>query len=227
MRKILPSSITTYSQYGHLKIPKAVKTECPHCEKIVDFSLKVNYQSNRVGLFSEGVCPSCKSASSFVIMVKDYLEKSSERAEIYIYDQRNPLHQMKQYRNIPEDLVRAYRSTINVHQSKDTSATAVMTKRVLESMINSFIKEKRLEGKPLSEQLEQLPKHIDFTRPIASLSSLIHPNSHFQKMLELETDLDEDVAGLLVDLLNNLIEYLYILPSKMDSLHEQLEQKLH
>ncbi|MDQ0257517.1 hypothetical protein J2S74_004975 [Evansella vedderi] len=226
MRRIMPSSISSYSQYGHLKIPKCVKSECPQCGINAEFTLKVNYQSNRVGLFSQGDCSKCKNTSSFVIMIGNGLEKTGEVAEVYIYDQRHPLHQMKQYRNIPDDLVRAYRSAINVHQSKDTSATAVMSKRVLQSMINSFLAENKLEGKPLSEQLEMLPEYVDFTRPISSLRSLIHPDSHFQQMLELERDLDEDMAGLIVDLLNNLIEYLYILPSRMDFIHDQIEERL-
>ncbi|WP_078554482.1 hypothetical protein [Bacillus alkalicellulosilyticus] len=224
MRRIISGSIVSYSQYGHLKIPKEVKTKCPMCTKNGRFTLKVNYQANRVGLFSEGICSECKELSSFVIMFTDYLGNTSEQAELYIYDQRHPLQQIENDTVIPDDLIRAYRSAINVQQSKDNSATAVMSKRVLEGVIKHFQSEPK-QGNHLAEQLEQLPKHVDFTKPIVTLSQMVKPGSHLNKILELEHELDEDMAELLVDLLGGLMEYLYILPSKMETIHQQMNQR--
>lgn len=225
MRRILPGSIITYSQYGHLKIPKGVKSECPKCGKTTAFILRTNYHSNKIGLFSQGSCPICKSQASFVIMLKDYFDHPNEQADVYIYDERQPLHQIENYTEIPGDLIRAYRSALNVHQSKDPSATAVMSKRVLESVLKNFLGEDT-KGLPLVEQWKKLPNHIDLTRPIIALSHLVDPKSHFQQMLELERDLDEEMAELLMDLLDGLIEYLFVLPAKIEVTHGRIEQKL-
>jgi hypothetical protein len=225
MRRILPGSILSYNQYGHLKVPKAVKCECPECGKTTAFILKVNYQSNRVGLFSQGNCPVCRTTSQFVIMLKDYFDGTNEQADVFIYDQRQPLHQIEKNTHIPGDLIRAYRSALNVHQSKDPSATAVMSKRVLESVLKSFLGEDT-KGLPMSERWEELPTSIDLTKPISALSHLIHPESHFQQMLELERDLDDEMAELLMDLLNGLIEYLYVLPARLELTHGRIEEKL-
>ncbi|MDE5413506.1 hypothetical protein [Alkalihalobacterium chitinilyticum] len=226
MRRILPGSILTYSQYGHVKIPKEVKCKCPDCSKTARFTLKADYQANRTGLFSKGNCPECKSSSSFVIMLSDYLDKSNEDAEVYIYDPKTTFAEVENHTNIPEDLIRAYRSALNVHQSKDPSATAVLSKRVLESVVKSFLGDK-VKGQSLSEQLEHLPKHLDLNKPITSLTSLTHPESHFHQILELERDLDEDMARLLIELLEGIIEYLYILPSKIETTHDRIQQQLH
>ncbi|WP_216828506.1 hypothetical protein [Alkalihalobacterium elongatum] len=226
MRRILPGSILSYSQYGHMKIPKEVKCKCPECSKTARFSLKADYQANRTGLFSKGSCPECKSSSSFVIMISDYLDKSNAEVEVYIYDSRTTFAEVENHSDLPEDLIRAYRSALNVHQSKDPSATAVLSKRVLESVVKSFIGEKA-KGQTLSEQLEHLPKHVDLNKPITSLTTLVHPESQFHQILELERDLDDDMARLLIELLEGLIEYLYILPLKIETTHNRIHQQLH
>ncbi|WP_261178097.1 hypothetical protein [Anaerobacillus sp. CMMVII] len=214
MRRIWPSSILSYSQYGHLKIPKEVACKCPECCKTASFTLKTDCHANRIGLFSKGNCSECKSMTSFVIMICDYIDQASDEVKVFIYDNKMPLAQIESDTKIPEDLIRVYRSAVNVQQLKDPSATAVMSKRVLESVMKSFLGDK-VKGQPLSSQMESLPKHLDLSRPIVSLSQLVQPNSKFHQILELEQDIDEDMSRLMIELLEGLIEYLYILPSKL------------
>lgn len=225
MRRILPGSIVNYSQYGHLKIPKDIKSKCPECEKSSVFCLKINYQENRTGLISNGSCSHCKHTTQFVIMLNNSTGSSDEPI-IYINEERNPFHQIEKNNIIPKDLLRAYRSAINVHNIKDTSATAVMTKRVLEGIIKSFLNEK-VEGHELSEQLALLSEHINFSKPLQQLSELVKSEERLLKILELEIDPDEEMADLLIELLNSLIEYLFILPSRIDMIYERVNQKIN
>ncbi len=225
MKRILPGSILSFNQYGHLKIPKAVKCECPECGKATAFILKSNYQANKIGLFSQGNCPFCKVTSSFVIMLKENHTGTNEAADVFIYDQRQPLHQIEKQPDIPGDLIRSYRSALKVHQSNDPLATAVMSKRVLESVLKSFLGEDT-NGLPLADRFKQLPSHIDLSKPLSSLSHLIDRESTLQQMLDLERDLDDEMAELLMDLLNGLIEYLYVLPAKLEMTHGRIEEKL-
>lgn len=229
MRRILPGAILSHTQYGYLKVPKSIKSQCPKCGKSGEFTLKANfYQAKKTGLFAEGVCSECKKSSEFVIMFNDYSDQTNEEAEVYIYDpsaSRGPLDQIERNKNIPIDLIRSYRSALNVSQSKDNSATAVMSKRVLESVLKNFLGEK-IKGQSLSQQFEQLPKHVDLTKPIQALSHVIHPDSPFHEMLELEREIDDETAVLLMELLESLIEYLFVLPEKIESVHDKIEQKL-
>ncbi|WP_096201368.1 hypothetical protein [Bacillus sp. FJAT-45350] len=224
MRRILPGSIVTYSQYGHLKLPKDLKSKCPKCGKISEFNLKFTYQEKRPGIISTGSCSLCNHTSHFVIMLNNATE-TNEEPSIYINEERNPFHQIEQNNIIPVDLLRAYRSAINVHNIKDTSATAVMTKRVLEGIIKSFLDEK-VEGNSLSQQLALLSEHINFSKPLHQLSELVESQQKLYKTLELEIDPDEEMADLLIELLNSLIEYLFILPSKIDLIYERFSQKV-
>ena len=100
-----------------------------------------------------------------------------------------------------------------------------MTKRVLEGINKSFLKDK-VEGQELSEQLKLLSDHINFSKPIQQLSELVKGDQKLYKTLELELNPDEEMADLFIELLNSLIEYLFILPSKIDSIYERVGQKI-
>jgi hypothetical protein len=224
MRRIWPGSILSYSQYGHLKIPKEVKSKCPECSKIARFTLKADCHANKIGMFSKGNCPECKTAASFVIMMPHLIEPAHDQVKVYIYDHKMPFAQVENDANIPGDLIRVYRSALNAHQLQDPSATAVLTKRVLESVTKGFLGEKA-KGQTLSTQVESLPKHLDLTRPLVTLSQLIQPESQFHQILELDRDLDDDMARLMLELLDGIIEYLYILPSKIEMTHDRIQQR--
>ncbi|MCP1123831.1 hypothetical protein NKR74_10950 [Bacillus sp. 3103sda1] len=228
MRKILPGAISSHTQYGYLKVPKNVRSQCPKCGKPSEFTLKTNfYQVTKRGLFAEGLCFECQKTSEFVIMFNDYPDQINKEVEVYIYspsDLRDPLDQLERNKHIPIDLVRAYRSTLNVSQSKDNSATAVLSKQVLESVLKHFLGEKS-NGQSLSQQFEQLPKYIDLTKPIQDVGNLVHPESPFHGMLELKQEIDDEAVALLTELLEVLIEYLFVLPEKIESVHDKIEQK--
>ncbi|WP_318503857.1 hypothetical protein [Bacillus sp. T3] len=229
MRRINPGSVNSYIRYGNLKIPKSIQSECPECRKTTEFMLNANFQSNKNGLVTEACCPTCKKSAVFIIMTKDVLDEQGEHADTYIYDieaSKHPVNQIESLPNIPKDLIRAYRSAINVHHSRENPATAVMSKRVIESILKHFLKEKS-KSQPLSQQLEMLPNHVDLARPIQALSHLLIQDGSLYRMLELEHEIDYETTTLLMDLLESIIEYLFVLPGKIEVTHNKIEKKLN
>jgi hypothetical protein len=229
MRRINPGSVISYIRYGNIKIPKSIQCECPGCRKLNEFLLNANYQNRKNNLVTECSCPSCKNSAVFIIMTKNIAENQDEHADTYIYDlqaSKHPINQIENIPNVPKDLIRAYRSAINVHQSRENSATAVMSKRVIESILKHFLGEKS-KGQSLSKQLEILPNHLDLAKPIQSLSNLLGPESSLSRMLELDTEMDYETTSLLMDLLENLIEYLFVLPGKIDVTYDKIARKFN
>ncbi|WP_071394664.1 hypothetical protein [Bacillus tuaregi] len=227
MRRINPGSVNSYIKYGNLKIPKIIQCECPGCRKTTEFMLNANYQNSKKGIVTECSCPECKKQSAFIIMTRECVDENGEYADTYIYDLQDsihPIHQIENLPNIPKDLIRAYRSAINVHQSRETSATAVMSKRVIESILKHFLAEKS-KAQPLSQQLELLPDYVDLDRPIHSLARLLETDKTLHRMLELEAEMDYETTSLLMDLLESLIEYLFILPGKIEVTNSKLAKK--
>lgn len=229
MRRIYPGSITSYSQFGHIKVPKSIRCDCPDCGQEGEFVLKANYQSSKKGLMTEGICPLCKHSATFIIITKDVYGDKSSHTDVFIYDPHtfiDPLDQIGQLPKIPGELVRAYKSAVNVHQSKDNSATAVLAKRVIENILRHFLMEKSI-GLNIQQQLDILPENINLVKPVTSLSHLLSPEGSLHQMLELEIELDDEKAGLLMNLLEDLIQYLFVLPGKIEWTHDELEKKLN
>jgi ribosomal protein L44E len=229
MRRINPGSINSYIRYGNLKIPKSIQSECPQCRNITEFMINANFQSSKNGLLTESSCPTCKKSTVFIIMTKDGQEEQNEHADTYIYDIQASIHlinHLESLPNIPKDLIRAYRSAINVFESRENSATAVMSKRVIESILKHFLKEKS-KGQPLSQQLEILPNQVDLAKPIQSLSHLLATDGSLHRMLELENEMDYETTALLMDLLESLIEYLFVLPGKIEVTHNKIAKKFN
>jgi hypothetical protein len=228
MRRINPGSVNSYIRYGNVKIPKSIQSECPECRNTTEFVINANFQSSKNGLLTESSCPTCKKSTVFIIMTKDGHDEG-ENADTYIYDvqaSKHLINHIESLPNIPKDLIRAYRSAINVQQTRENSATAVMSKRVIESILKHFLKEKS-KGQPLSQQLEILPNHVDLAKPIQSLSQLLATDGPLNKMLELETEMDYETTSLLVDLLENVIEYLFVLPGKIEVTHSKISKKFN
>jgi hypothetical protein len=226
MRRINPGSVNSYIRYGNLKIPKSIQSECPQCRNITEFMINANFQSSKNGLLTESSCPTCKKSTVFIIMTKDGQDEQ-EHADTYIYDiqaSKHLINHLESLPNIPKDLIRAYRSAINVFESRENSATAVMSKRVIESILKHFLKEKS-KGQPLSQQLEILPNQVDLAKPIQSLSHLLATDGSLHRMLELESEMDYETTALLMDLLESLIEYLFVLPGKIEVTHNKIAKK--
>lgn len=229
MRRINPGSVNSYIRYGNLKIPKSIQSECPECRETIEFTLNANFQNSKNGLVTESSCPTCKKSAVFIIMTKDVLDEQGEHAETYIYDvqaAKQPINQLENLPNIPQDLIRAYRSVMNVHQSKENAATAVMSKRVIESILKHFLKEKS-KSQPLAQQLENLPNYVNLAKPIHLLSQLLVADGSLNRMLELETEMDYETTSLLMDLLESMIEYLFVLPGKIEVTHNKIVKKFN
>ncbi|WHY02826.1 hypothetical protein [Neobacillus sp. DY30] len=229
MRRINPGSVNSYIRYGNVKIPKSIQSECPQCRNITEFMINANFQSSKNGLLTESSCPGCKKSTVFIIMTKDGQDEQNEHADTYIYDTQASKHlinHIESLPNIPKDLIRAYRSAINVFESRENSATAVMSKRVIESILKHFLKEKS-KGQPLSQQLEILPNQVDLAKPIQSLSHLLATDGPLHRMLELESEMDYETTSLLMDLLESLIEYLFVLPGKIEVTHNKIAKKFN
>ncbi|MFP3339171.1 hypothetical protein R0J91_14430, partial [Micrococcus sp. SIMBA_131] len=64
---------------------------------------------------------------------------------------------------------------------------------------------------------------IDLEEPIVKLGQLLGKGSNLNDLLCLEKATSEETANLIIDLLDSLIEYLYILPQRIVHLQKQIE----
>ncbi|HTM93408.1 MAG TPA: DUF4145 domain-containing protein, partial [Flavisolibacter sp.] len=124
--------------------------------------------------------------------------------------------------NLNDGLKKAYFSTINVLNAHEWTATSVLCRRVLEGITKSIVPDKD-KNKPLATQLKDLSNHIDLEKPILTLADAIRKGGNLGAHFDLEKEPSEEVSKLMVDMLDYLIEYIFILPNRIQSLHDKIE----
>jgi hypothetical protein len=175
--------------------------------------------------FTKSHCPACQQNVTFIYITdkKEQINKYFGHLFIYPGDEiRHPLKGIEDAENLQRGIKNAYFSTINVLNSREWNATSVLCRRVLEGITKSFIPED-LKNRTLAAQLNELPKHIDLSEPILTLADAIRKGGNLGAHFDTDKEPNDEVAGLMVDVLDYLIEYLFILPNRIKNLHDKIE----
>jgi hypothetical protein len=116
----------------------------------------------------------------------------------------------------------AYKSAVNVVNAREWSAAAVMCRRLLEGISKAALPPEA-QGYALARQLEELPKYRDFSKPIVELANAVRKGGNLGAHFDLEKEPDEHVAVLMLELCEDLMEYLFTLPLRIEALHQRIE----
>lgn len=204
-----------------VKYPAAVDLICPSCARKVTFSLSRGGFNDRL-MFAGSRCPACSSSPTFILVAFQEIEPGADKiGQLYVYPSpriRQPLEGVSQLDEFSEDLQRAYTSAVNVFNTREWTATAVLCRRLLEGISLSLLPEDQRKG-PLSRQLQALSEHRDLKQPILTLADAIRKGGNLGAHFDLEREPDEETVSLMIDLLDYLIEYLFILPKRIERLH--------
>lgn len=82
------------------------------------------------------------------------------------------------------------------------------------------------QNKSLAKQLEILPKYVELQKPIILLGDAIRKGGNLGAHFDLEKEPDKLTATLMLELLDDLIDYLFILPQRINELRQQIEKCL-
>ena len=74
----------------------------------------------------------------------------------------------------------------------------------------------------MGRQIRELPNHVDFDKPILTLAAAIQQVGNLGAHFDIEGEPDGETTALMLDLLDYLIEYLYVLPGRIERLHEAI-----
>jgi len=123
--------------------------------------------------------------------------------------------------DIPEPLQNAFVSTIDAFNSRNYAATAVCARRTLEGIFKYLVEEDK-RGAPLAKLIEQVKTSKDLAAPLTSLSHAIRDGGNLGAHFDMEKEPDETLARHMVELLDYLISYLYVLPEEIKKLEHSL-----
>jgi hypothetical protein len=225
LRHIPQRSILSRVKQNNVLLPTSIDTTCPLCRRKVNFSIAWN-SVNAVVNYSGSHCPACQKKVRFIQVVNEEDSNPTKTGEIFICpgsDIRQGLPGLDESPELQEGLKKAYSSAINVFNAQEWTATSVLCRRVLEGITKSILPEED-KNKPLGQQLKALPKSMDLNKPILTLAEAIRKGGNLGAHFDLEKEPNEEISSLMIDLLDYLLEYIFILPDRIENLHNKIEQ---
>lgn len=226
MFALTKSHIQSWAKDGAAYVPNSIAVRCPECGSMISFAnlgWSVAAQSTTIAAQR---CPACRKRATFFLI--NHTGKAGTLApeeELYIHKQppgRAPLPEILNSNEISDPIQRAYLSAINVYNSGEWAATAVLTRRLLEGLTKSLLPDH--SSLPLAKQVAKLPEVKDLTAPITTIADAIRKGGNLGAHFDLETEPDQNVAKLMVELVEELMEYFYVLPGRIQQLNDQIEK---
>jgi len=122
---------------------------------------------------------------------------------------------------LPADIARAYSAVVRVFNSGEWNAAGVLVGRALEALVSDRIPHDKLRG-TLNQSLELLHEHMDFTETIKTLTHGLRKGRNLGAHFHLEKEVSPEMASPMLEFLENILEYVYILPGRVKDLHDRL-----
>jgi len=225
MQEIPIASVRGWTISANVRVPVSISTVCSHCGELALFTLSnISYEPARLMVLATARCPGCNKQIEIFVVRNEKQPKSHENnpAEIYMYPSaRNYYPNPRASAVIPEPLRRSLVSTIDAFNSRNYTATAVCGRRTLEGIFKYLVPNEKRNA-TLAKLIDAAKTEIDLAAPLTALSHAIRDGGNLGAHFDEEKEPDETLARQMVELLDYLISYLYVLPTEIKKLEQSL-----
>lgn len=192
---------------------------CPYCHKLVNFtSENPHFDSTRATTSITARCSACRDTVRLWLV-----DQGSSESRVYVFP-APPIGRRASEPgyNLPEGVRKAYEEAVGSFNGGRWIATAAMSRRTLEAIVKSLLPD---EKGLLAERLKTLNDRIDLAEPLITLSYSVKEGgnlgSHFD---EDGKEPDPDTAAAMLDLVENMMWYVYGLPQSLEVFDHKIEQ---
>lgn len=226
MKELSGSQVKAWGSVGNVDTATSISAVCSFCSERVIFALSnFLHDAHRSSVSGQAPCPGCGRVTFFWSVSGVYGpngEEPNPKIRCFMFPGPTSGYQQPSLPdNVPEPLQRALRSTIDSLNSRNFPATAVGARRTLEGIFKYLVvKEER--DKSLYALIDQVKKSNDLAAPLETLSHAIRSGGNLGAHFDDENEPTEAMAHKMVELLDYLISYLYVLPSQITDLEKQL-----
>lgn len=224
-------SIQDVVQWGAFEnrwTPSLVAIHCPYCGRLAAFTL-ADYSLDKLRntISASGMCPACRK--SVRLWALDPGTYPDQRTKIFqelciCPTPSSNLKPMSGADKIPPEIGREYASAINVFNAGEWNAAAICCRRVLEAVVQNLLPKDSRKGS-LSEQLGSLQSNVDLTKPLTSLTDALRKGGNLGAHFNLEREPDQATARQMLDFIEYLMRYLYVLPGEVESFHNDITKQ--
>lgn len=202
--------------------PKAIDMVCPHCARQAIFEARQWQEHGRQVAAADALCSRCEGEVLFVQL----LDGNDRARPSSLYTDppsavREAMPGVEYLRALSAPLGRTYESALKLYNHTDWGPAALMVRHLLEGLATCLLGEDQRDL-PLARQLDALHKDIDLARPLQDIAPLLAPGGAFGRQLEDEATIDRATAEQLLELAEQLISYLVVLPEAMAGLKSRI-----
>lgn len=229
MKLIDEKKIKSWGVSGGFKVATSISAQCPFCAEKVIFALRSHTNdANSSSVASTGICPGC-SRAVFFWTIKSTTDSDGNvrhrEYDVFMYPASEfGYPHPKLPSEVPEPLQKALFSTIDSLNSQNFPATAVGARRTLEGIFKYRVEESK-RNKSLFQLIDEVKNNVDLAAPLESLSHAIRAGGNLGAHFDAEHEPSEAQAKQMVELLDYLISYLYVLPSQITDLEKSLARE--
>jgi hypothetical protein len=202
--------------------PQAIELVCPHCLKEVTFAPKVWQEHGRQAAIAEVPCPCCGENGLFIQLLDH--NGVHKQQDLYVYPAvpgRESMPGVEQLRALSGPIWRTYESALKLYNHAEWGPSALTVRHLLGSLVTRLLGDDRRDLS-LAGKLEALAREIELSRPLQGIAELLAPGGSFARQFENEAEIDAATAEQLLELAEQLICYLVVLPGTMAELKSRI-----
>jgi HEPN domain-containing protein len=164
----------------------------------------------------------------FDVAIGDSARNANERT-IYVHPDP-PTHWIPAGLELQPDLSRAYRAAVSAFDAGQWVAVGVLVGRTLEGLLRHVLTDsgddlpRRTDLGALLVAISESAK-VDLGKPIKDLADVLRKGRNLAAHFSPDHQITREAAEELLDLLTALVEYLVLLPLRVDSLVDHLSRE--
>lgn len=208
-----------FSLAGH---PQVIEMLCPHCLKEATFTIKGWSEHAGRAAVSETPCPRCNIG----VMFLNLLDHRDSPGEPTLYSHPDPVGRTgmegaEYLRTLSGSLGRTYDSALKHYNQGEWGTTALTIRHLLEGLATRLLTDAHRD-QPLTAQLETLPQGVDLAAPLEDIADFLAPTGILGRQFYDETSIDQNTAQQMLELAEQLVAYLVVLPGTMAELKSRI-----
>ena len=202
-----------------ISVPVTWRQTCPNCFAVFGFTL-ATYDWNSIAQKRAhvAVCPGCETTTEVWIIDPE------KRAQLWMHPSPSAMRhvELEGVPDVSNGLRRDYEAAIQSFEHGLWRPAAQSARLVLETIVATRLGPHDRFA-PLADRLRQLADAVDLAGPIEDAAEAIKDGGNLAAHFDDERDFDQNAATEMLELINYLLDYLFVLPNGVQHLRASVE----
>ena len=223
--------IVSWSAKDGLTYPSIIHTKCPHCDEDVDFKERKWNELPPVFRVAEEKCPACDGVVYFILVNHDGCErKLSMYASLHIHPTPSIRHPAVPLTTLGEacpETLRDYQEVLYYYNRDDWKGTVISARQLLERLSLQVLGADKTSHDGLCNALKAAIEFRGVDEAIEKLADDLSEGSSLASCMHMKEEPDARISRVVVEAVESYLDYLMVLPHKIQGLHKDIKKNTH